>query len=135
MALTFQLASAIVESSFTPLSCRCSRDSSSASIRIYDAATGEPRLVVAGIDMRGLGTARGVSRLVDELQHELELAKLCRSDWTHGALPTKAEVQDDRLRACSSSKISPLADPGGCRVVLLGRSSSLRRPSHVSENR
>ncbi|QGZ29134.1 DUF1652 domain-containing protein [Stutzerimonas stutzeri] len=31
-----------------PHSCRCSHDSSSARIRIYDAATGEPHLVVAG---------------------------------------------------------------------------------------
>lgn len=73
MALTFKMASDIVEKAFTPLSCRCSRESSSAKIRIYDANTGESRLLVAGIHISGLGTAKAVSKLVGEIRHELEM--------------------------------------------------------------
>lgn len=76
MALTFQMASAIVERAFKPFSCSCSHDSSSARIRIYDAATGESRLLVAGIQMSGFGTAKAVSKLVGELRHELEMVDL-----------------------------------------------------------
>ena len=76
MSLTFQMASAIVESAFMPLSCCCSHDSSSARIRIYDAATGEARLLVAGIRMSGLGTTKAVSKLVGEIRHELEVVNL-----------------------------------------------------------
>ena len=72
MSITFKMAKAIVESSFAPLSCRCSQDLSSAMISIYDAATGEPHLVVVGINIDGLGTAKDVSRLVGELRYELE---------------------------------------------------------------
>lgn len=76
MPLTFQMASAIVESAFMPLSCCCSHDSLSARIRIYDAATGESRLLVAGIQMSGLGTAKAVSKLVGEIRHELAVINL-----------------------------------------------------------
>lgn len=76
MPLTFQMASAIVERAFMPLSCRCSHDLSSARIRIYDAATGESRLLIAGIQMSGLGTAKAVSKLVGEIRHELEVVNL-----------------------------------------------------------
>lgn len=75
MALTFRMASAIVEDSFMPLSCRCSRDSSSARIRIYDGATGELRLVVAGISINRMGTCHDVRKLVGELRHELEFCE------------------------------------------------------------
>ena len=73
MALTFKMASDIVEKAFMPLSCRCSQDSSSAKIRIYDATTGESRLLVAGIQISGLGTAKAVSKLVGEIRHELDM--------------------------------------------------------------
>lgn len=79
MPITFKMASAIVETAFTPLSCRCSHDLSSARIRIYDAATGEPRLLVAGIQMSGLGTAKAVSKLIGELRHELTVVSLYTS--------------------------------------------------------
>ena len=72
MAFTLKMASAIVENSFVPLSCRCSHDSSSARIRIYDAATGEPHLVVAGINLHRMGTSLAIKKLVGELRHELE---------------------------------------------------------------
>ncbi len=72
MALTFGMARAIVESSFMPLSCRCSHESSSARIRIYDAATGEPHLVVAGISIHRMDTSHEIRKLVGELRHELE---------------------------------------------------------------
>jgi hypothetical protein len=71
MAFTFGTARAIVESSFMPLSCRCSHESSSARIRIYDAATGEPHLVVAGISIHRLNTSHEITKLVGELRHEL----------------------------------------------------------------
>lgn len=71
MALTFGMARAILESSFMPLSCRCSHESSAARIRIYDATTGEPQLIVAGININGTGTYKEVSKLVSELRHEL----------------------------------------------------------------
>lgn len=71
MALTFKMARAIVEGSFSPLCCRCSNESTGARIRIYDAATGEPRLIVAGININGMGSPREVSKLVSELRHEL----------------------------------------------------------------
>jgi len=67
MAFTFGTARAIVESSFMPLSCRCSHESSSARIRIYDAATGEPHLVVAGISIHRLNTSHEIRKLVGEL--------------------------------------------------------------------
>jgi hypothetical protein len=72
MALTFGMARAIVESSFTPLSCRCSHESSSARIRIYDADTGEQHLVVAGISIYRMNTSHEIRKLVGELRHELE---------------------------------------------------------------
>lgn len=80
MDLTFKTASAIVESSFLPLSCRCSHDSASARIHIYDAVTGEPVLLVAGINTDQMGTDRGVSRLVAELRDELKFARM---NWPH----------------------------------------------------
>lgn len=73
MAITFKMASDIVEKAFAPLSSRCSQDSSSAKIRIYDAATGESRLLVAGIQIDGLCTAKAVSKLVGEIRLELEM--------------------------------------------------------------
>lgn len=76
MARTFTQARATIESSFTPLSCCLSQDSSSARIRIYDAATGESQLFVTGINLHRLATALDVGRLVDELRHELEIMNL-----------------------------------------------------------
>ncbi len=76
MPLTLQMATAIVESAFMPLSCRCSHDLSSARIRIYDSATGEARLLVAGIQMSGLSNSKAVSKLVGEIRHELEVVNL-----------------------------------------------------------
>lgn len=76
MSRTFTQARATIESSFTPLSACISQDSSSARIRIYDAATGESQLLVAGINLHRLATARDIGRLVDELRQELEIMNL-----------------------------------------------------------
>ncbi len=73
MRLTFRMASEIVESAFLPLSCHCSNDFSSARIRIYDASSGESRLLIAGIQMSGLGTTRSVGKLIGEIRNELEM--------------------------------------------------------------
>lgn len=67
----------IIESGFTPLSCRCELTSNDAlTVEIYEAESGEVELFVTGIALSDVQTSRAVSLLICELRSELTLTRL-----------------------------------------------------------
>lgn len=67
----------IVETSFLPLHCQCTVSHDGAmTVRICDPASGRVDLLVTGIAVRTLNSARALSELVAELRYDLKHTRL-----------------------------------------------------------
>lgn len=64
----------IIESAFLPMACRCTiSPGGSLTVHVTDPATGRADLVVTGIAIATLSSARAISDLVAELRTELRV--------------------------------------------------------------
>ncbi|WP_282344027.1 MULTISPECIES: DUF1652 domain-containing protein [Pseudomonas] len=76
MPTRFEAARTLIESSFTPLNCKCTLERDSFSVRIYDATDDMTHLVVTGIPLFKLDTPSGAQQVVDEIRAELAMTRL-----------------------------------------------------------
>lgn len=76
MPTRFEAAITLIESSFTPLDCKCTLEPDSFNVRIYSVSDDVTHLVVTGIPLFKLDTPSGAQQVVDEIRSELAMTRL-----------------------------------------------------------
>lgn len=75
----------IIETGFTPLSCKCEFTANGAlTVEIYDARSGRTELFVTGIAIADVRTSRDIAQVIGELRTELAIARLNSSSQMSG---------------------------------------------------
>ncbi|WCM49341.1 DUF1652 domain-containing protein [Pseudomonas sp. WJP1] len=65
----------IVESGFEPLSCDCTESGGLLRIEVYEPASGQVKLLIAGVSTEQLTSVRAISDFIGELRTEMSAGR------------------------------------------------------------
>lgn len=65
----------IVESGFEPLSCDCTESGGLLRIEVFDPASGQVKLMIAGVSTEQLTSVRAISDFIGELRTEMSAGR------------------------------------------------------------
>ncbi|EJN31965.1 hypothetical protein PMI35_01131 [Pseudomonas sp. GM78] len=65
----------IVESGFEPLACECTESGGLLRIEVYEPASGQVKLMIAGVSIEELTSVRAISDFIGELRAEMKAGR------------------------------------------------------------
>ncbi|MFJ2691479.1 DUF1652 domain-containing protein [Pseudomonas sp. NPDC087336] len=65
----------IVESGFEPLACECTESGGLLRIEVFDPASGQVKLLIAGVSIEELTSVRVISEFIGELRAEMSAGR------------------------------------------------------------